>query len=129
LAAIRTFFFAYNNSEKIYSRKGPLGRFMSVATYGNEKAFREIDKGIQKGSTEKDVFKLADEAILAHFMPPSVLVNEKFDIVQFRGETELWLVPPPGKPSFNVFKMAREGLAFELRNILHLAQKNQADRA
>jgi len=119
-------FSAYNSGEKIYSRKGPPGRFMNVASYGTEKTFREIDKGVQKESVEKDVFKLADEAILAHFVPPSVLVNERFDIVQFRGATELWLVPPNGKPSFNVFKMAREGLAFELRNVLHLAQKNKS---
>jgi len=118
-------FTAYNNTDKIYLRKGPLGRFMNVASYGKERIFREIDKSIQKESSEKDVYKLTDETALANFMPPSVLVNEKFDIVQFRGATELWLVPPSGKPSFNLLKMAREGLAFELRNILHLAQKTK----
>jgi len=120
-------FSAYNTSEKIYARKGPPGgsRFISVASYDKEKTFRDIDKGVQKISAEKDIYKQADEVILAHFMPPSVLVNEKFDIVQFRGETELWLVPPNGKPSFNILKMAREGLAFELRNLLHLAQKTK----
>jgi len=120
-------FTAYNTTEKIYARKGPPGgnRFMSVASYGREKSFRDIDKGAQKVSVEKDIYKQADELILAHFMPASVLVNEKFDIVQFRGETELWLTPPKGKPSFNILKMAREGLAFELRNVLHLAQKTK----
>jgi two-component system CheB/CheR fusion protein len=122
-------FTSYNSAEKIYRRKGPIGRFMSVASSGRELSFREIDKNLQKESTNKDVFKIADEAMLANFMPPGVLVNEKFDIVQFRGSTETWLVPPAGKPSYNVIKMAREGLAFELRNILHLAKKtNQAAR-
>jgi two-component system CheB/CheR fusion protein len=122
-------FISYNSAEKIYRRKGPIGRFMSVASSGRELSFREIDKNLQKESTNKDVFKIADEAMLANFMPPGVLVNEKFDIVQFRGSTEIWLVPPSGKPSYNVIKMAREGLAFELRNILHLAKKtNQAAR-
>ena len=118
-------FTAINGPEKMYVRKGPLGRFMNVASDGRERTFREIDKNVQKESTNKDVFKVADEAILANFMPAAVLVNEKFDIVQFRGETELWLVPPTGRPSFNVLKMAREGLVFELRNILHLAQKTK----
>jgi len=118
-------FTAYNNSEKIYHRKGPLGRFMNVASYGKEKSFREIDRSVQKENSGKDIYKLADDAILANFMPPAVLVNEKFDIVQFRGSTELWLVPPSGKPSFNVIKMAREGLAFELRNVMHLVLKTK----
>ena len=112
----------YKNSEKIYSRKGPPGRFINVASRNTEQTFREIDKNTQKGSSY-DVFKIADDAMLANFMPAAVLVNEKFDIVQFRGSTETWLTPPDGRPSFNILKMAREGLSFELRNILHLAQK------
>lgn len=116
-------FTPYDGAEKIYQRKGPVGRFMTVSTPGNEKRFRELDNIVQKESSEKDIFKLADEAMLANFMPASVLVNEKFDVVQFRGVTETWLVPPSGKPSFNVLKMAREGLAFELRNVLHMAKK------
>lgn len=116
-------FTAYNSTEKIYVRKGPVGRFMAVSSAGREQSFREIDKGVQKESADKDVFKLADDVMLASFMPASVLVNDKFDIIQFRGATESWLIPPIGKPSFNLLKMAREGLSFELRNILHLAKK------
>jgi two-component system CheB/CheR fusion protein len=117
-------FSAYESGEKIYKRKGPIGRFMNVASTDREKSFTEVDKGFRKEETAKDVFKAADELVLLHFMPASVLVNEKFDIVQFRGATEMWLVPPPGKPSFNVLKMARDGLAFELRNLLHQAKKS-----
>jgi two-component system CheB/CheR fusion protein len=113
----------YKNAEKIYSRKGPLGRFTPVTSRDTEQSFREIDKSIQKEGAQKDIFKIADEVMLANFMPASVLVNEKFDVVQFRGPTENWLVPPSGKPSFNLLKMAREGLSFELRNILHAAKK------
>ncbi len=120
-------FTAYNSHEKIYIRKGPPGggRFMSMASNGKERTFREIDKNTQREGANKDVFKVADEAMLANFMPASVLVNEKFDVIQFRGVTETWLAPPSGRPSFNVLKMAREGLAFELRNILSTAQKTK----
>jgi two-component system CheB/CheR fusion protein len=116
-------FSPYNSTEKLYRRKGPLGRFMTVSSPGRERTFREIDRLVQKESAGNDVFKIADEAMLVNFMPASVLVNDKFDIVQFRGSTESWLTPPVGKPSFNVLKMAREGLGFELRNMLHLAKK------
>ncbi|MCW3120118.1 MAG: hypothetical protein JWM28_4200, partial [Chitinophagaceae bacterium] len=116
-------FTAYNSTEKIYRRKGPLGRFMAVSSPGREQTFREIDKSTQKESANPNIFKLADEAMLTNFMPAAVLINDKFDIVQFRGSTETWLVPPTGKPSFNILKMAREGLGFELRNLLHAAKK------
>jgi two-component system CheB/CheR fusion protein len=118
-------FTTYKNTDKIYQRKGPLGRFTTVTSHDTEQSFRELDKNIQKGSSDKDVFKIADEAMLTNFMPAAVLINDKFDIIQFRSLTETWLVPPTGKPSFNVIKMAREGLAFELRNLLHLAKKTK----
>jgi two-component system CheB/CheR fusion protein len=119
-------FAAYNNVEKIYLKKGSSARILNVASYGREQNFRNIDKSFQKESVEKDIHKMADEAILANFMPASVLVNEKFDIIQFRGTTETWLVPPAGKPTYNILKMAREGLSFELRNLLMLANKTNA---
>jgi signal transduction histidine kinase/ActR/RegA family two-component response regulator len=37
------------------------------------------------------------------------------EIVQFRGKTGLYLEAPPGSASFNLFKMAREGLGSALR--------------
>lgn len=116
-------FTPYNSTEKLYHRKGPLGRSMTVSSPGREQTFREIDKKVQKENTGYDIFKMADEAMLNNFMPAGILVNDKFDIVQFRGSTETWLTPPTGKPSFNVLRMAREGLGFELRNMLHLAKK------
>jgi two-component system CheB/CheR fusion protein len=118
-------FASFNSTEKIYRRKGLAsgGRFFTGGSPGREQTFRDIDKSTQKDGADKDIFKLADDLILANFMPPAVLVNEKFDIVQFRGSTETWLTPPTGKPSYHILKMAREGLAFELRNILHLAKK------
>ncbi|MGB4398913.1 MAG: CheR family methyltransferase [Daejeonella sp.] len=118
-------FAPYNSQEKIFKRKGGRGRFMPVTSQGGEQNFKDIDKSGQKESGTHDVFKLTDNIVIAT-APAGVLVGEQFDIVQFRGATETWLVPPPGKASLNVLKMAREGLAFELRNLLHLAKRSSA---
>jgi len=118
-------FSSYNNHEKIFSRKGERGRFMPVASVGNERSFKEADRGIQNDSGKQDVYKIAGETILSNYAPASVLVNESFDIIQFFGKTERWLTIAAGKASLNLLKMAREGLAFELRNLLHLAKKNR----
>ncbi len=117
-------FTPYEFGEKLYLKKGNVSRFMNVATQSREQSFRDTDKGVQKEATDRDIFKYADEAMIANFMPASVLVNDKFDIIQFRGATDMWLASPPGRPSFNVLKMARDGLAFELRNLLQMAKKN-----
>ena len=120
-----------NKREKIYIKKGPSGRFMNVATAGKEQLMMDADKTNYSVSkkNEPDVNKKVDEILLTKYTPAGVLVNDHLDIVQFRGATDLWLPPSPGKASFNLMKMAREGLSFELRNILHLAKtKNQHAR-
>src|SRR3984957_3884905 len=62
--------------------------------------------------------------MLTGYVPPGVIVNEEMDIVQFRGATGAWLEASTGKPSLNVLKMSRKGLAFELRNSLHKVSKS-----
>jgi two-component system CheB/CheR fusion protein len=54
-----------------------------------------------------------------------VVINEAMDIVHFRGNTSNYLQQTTGKPSHNLMKMAKDGLSFELRNILHKAKKEK----
>ncbi len=114
--------------EKLYARTGPAGRFMHVTSARREERYLRAEQtGQGEVRTAADIFKKADDAILQKYAAPGVLVNDQYDVVQFRGETESWIVPAAGKASFNLLRMAREGLAFELRNLLHLArQKNVA---
>ena len=54
-----------------------------------------------------------------------MVVNETMDIVHFRGNTAKYLEQAPGKPSHNLLMMAKNGLGFELRNILHKAKTDK----
>ncbi|MDQ6763390.1 MAG: PAS domain-containing protein, partial [Bacteroidota bacterium] len=105
--------------DKFYIRKQGAGKFMSVATERSEVAYS--DRNFRLANTEGkavDFQKGADDILLSK-SPPGVVVNDQFDIVQFRGLTGAFLEPLPGKPSLNVLKMAKEGLGFEIRNALH----------
>ena len=73
--------------------------------------------------TQQDFQKEADRILLGKYAPPGVLVDENFDILQFRGRTSLYLESPAGEPTTNVLKMAREGLFLELRSALNEAKK------
>ena len=61
-----------------------------------------------------DVHTLAEKIVLDHYAKPSVLINRQHEILHFIGQTEKYLSPPTGKASFNVLRMAREGLRFKL---------------
>jgi len=119
-------FSAYSPHEKIFRRNGARSRFMQVTSQGGEKNLMNIDKSTRLEGGKNDIFKLADQIVLAKYAPAGVLVNEHYDITQFRGVTDIWFAPAQGKATLNLFKMAREGLAFELRSLLHQAKKDNA---
>lgn len=117
-------FSPYKATDKLYRRKGPTGRYMDVASYARETMFRDINNDLRQDE-DKDIFKIAEEDILENLIPPCVLVNEKLDVIQFKGDTEHWLQLPKGKPSFNLLKIAREEIVHELHTLLLQAKKNR----
>lgn len=71
----------------------------------------------------KDMEKVVDNILLSKYTPASVLVNQDLEILQFRGAVSAFLEPAPGKASLNLLKMAKQGLAFELRSAVHKVNK------
>ena len=112
--------------EKIYSSKPVPGRFMHVATERKEEFFVTKDKTTTKQEGTQTDFRKSAEAIMISKSPASVVVNEAMDIVHIHGDITPFLLAPQGKPTYNLLKMAREGLSFELRNAIHKATKEQA---
>jgi two-component system, chemotaxis family, CheB/CheR fusion protein len=70
--------------------------------------------------------KEADRILLARYAPASVLINAEMDILQFRGSTGTYLEAPSGKATFNLLKMAREGLILPLRTAIQKAKKDDS---
>ncbi len=75
-------------------------------------------------SLENNAQREADRVALNRYAPAGVLVNVELQVLQFRGDTSPYLKPATGRASFNVLKMAREGLLLPLRAALNKA-KNQ----
>jgi two-component system CheB/CheR fusion protein len=73
-----------------------------------------------------DVAKHLDRMLLARYAPPGVLINEKMEVLQFRGQTGSFLQPAPGEPQNDIIKMARHGLLSTLRATIAEAQKSLA---
>jgi two-component system, chemotaxis family, CheB/CheR fusion protein len=68
----------------------------------------------------------ADRILLARYAPAGVIVDERDDIVEFRGETEPYLEHAGGRASLNLFRMARRGLLLEIRQVVQEARKKDA---
>lgn len=75
---------------------------------------------------ENDVQKQADRLILARYSPPGVIVDENYEIIQFRGRTGGFLEPPVGAATHNILKMAREGLLAVLKAAMEESMATQS---
>ena len=64
---------------------------------------------------------LADRLVLEHYALPTLLVNDKGDILYVSGRTGDYLEPAAGKANWNIFAMARESLRSELSGAFHKA--------
>src|SRR5262245_690162 len=73
--------------------------------------------------TPIDLQKEADRLVIGRYGPAGVLVNDAFEIIQFRGRTSPSLEAASGAASFNLLKMAREGLLVELRSAILKVKK------
>ena len=127
ISSVTNLFSADGKHDKIFSRKNVPGKFMPVTTQRAENNLQTVNVFPKQfeSSSRNDFQKMADDIILTKYSPPGVVVNEAMDIIHFRGSTANFLEQAQGKPSHNLFKMARQGLEFELRNILHKAKKEK----
>jgi two-component system CheB/CheR fusion protein len=108
-----------DRANKIYGKKSVASRapmYFPVEDYKNVPVEHRSDGA---SAMAADYQKEADRLLLGHYAPPGVLVNENFDILQFRGQTTRFLTQPPGEPSISLLKLAREGLFLELRSALN----------
>jgi two-component system, chemotaxis family, CheB/CheR fusion protein len=128
LGTFSEYFTPVDKKNKIYKKKESAAH---LVTY-----FGSVDYGIRRGTREgkagrepkpvSTIEKEADRMLMDRFVPASIVVNEQMEIVQFRGKTGPYLEPAAGQPTFNLSKMAREGLLVDLRAALTKVKKANA---
>jgi two-component system CheB/CheR fusion protein len=68
---------------------------------------------------------MAEQAFLNEYAPPGVLVNYRYDILYFHGDTGKFLTPPSGEPTLNILKMIRTDLRHRVSQMLHEVAKTK----
>ena len=124
-ASVPDLFSTVGKNNRLFVRKDVSGRFMHVASQRSEQNFIQAGGSARNEAPRADYNKTADDIVLSRYSPAGVTVNEALDIVHFRGSTGDFLEQLPGKPSHNLLKLAKPGLSFELRSLLHKARKEK----
>jgi two-component system, chemotaxis family, CheB/CheR fusion protein len=104
-------------------RGGPPEHSQTLRAPQPLQADQERTAGVVPG--ELNAQREADRVVVSQFAPPAVLINADLQILQFRGPTGAYLEPPTGKASFDLLKMARNGLMLPLRSAVNKAKKDK----
>ncbi|MCW5802862.1 MAG: PAS domain-containing protein [Deltaproteobacteria bacterium] len=62
-----------------------------------------------------NLLRESENELLERYVPPGVIVDERMEIVRFRGRTGAYLEVASGKPQYDLLRMARPGLIADLR--------------
>jgi two-component system, chemotaxis family, CheB/CheR fusion protein len=111
---------------KVYSKKAASYPHPDFSTRPNPPYHDRIDDEkilAARKIPEIDIEKEADKLLLSRYVPPSIVVSKDLQILRFHGATSRYLQPDSGKASLHLLKMVRNDLVFELRGLLHRAQK------
>ncbi len=129
VSAFPELFSTVDKTHKIYGKKAITSRLhydFAQSYYPRQSTLRASGDALKSQSEDKDDLDVqaeADRVVLREHAPVGVVINREMEVVQFRGHTGPYLTPPPGRPSVNVLKLARNGLAIELRALITAATK------
>lgn len=121
--------FSQNDKEfKIFTRKNNTPARIPLEMTMRKSKLETGEKGLVVKSTEilptATLDKLVDNWLLTYHVPACIVVDQDMEILQFRGETSIFLQHATGKASLNLVKMARPALLFDLRTVIHKARKS-----
>ncbi len=109
---------------RIYARSATASRLQfDFAPGGRAQVSGAISTGPRDPArATNDVQREVDRVVISKYSPPGVVIDERLRIVQYRGNTEMYLVAPPGAPTTDLLQMAREDLVPDLRAAVSTAK-------
>ncbi|HLX07665.1 MAG TPA: chemotaxis protein CheB [Thermoanaerobaculia bacterium] len=126
-AAAPSLFEVLDKGHKIYVRKPTTG--LPLLRFG---ARGRIRAGSRSAAVELPeptagrrpwAAREADRLLLAHYTPAGVIVDERLDILEFRGDTHPYLRHAQGDATLNLMKLVRKELYVELHQVIDEARK------
>lgn len=67
---------------------------------------------------ELELQRAADRIVLARFGPPGLIVDDRMNVLQSRGQTSQFLEITPGAVNWSLLRVLKEGLVTDVRNLV-----------
>lgn len=116
--------------DKIFRRREGSGAYMMPTAPPRQKSEQTQDlpvPGYAPASKPAHISSQIEKLLLDRFVPSTVVINERGDVVYIKGRTGKYLEPPAGQPNFNIYQMAREELEVHLTVAIREALSQNRD--
>ena len=118
-------FDALDKRHRIFRRQPtatrPMGLELTLPTF--EASHRSPGRlALVPEASPGDLEAEANRLALGHYAPPGVVVNERLEVLQFRGRTGEFLEHPSGQASLNLLGLVRPKLATAIRAVVQAAR-------
>jgi len=114
IGAFADLFSTVDKKWKVYRRKESTAAMRRLVEFSVPTTGATRTPPPAKELPELTVAQLAQKVLLEDYAPPSVIVDEKGNMLYIHGRTGKYLEPAPGEIRSNILDMAREGLKLEL---------------
>ena len=95
-------------------------RSFSVTHYSGGRRVA-TDKGDNNIWPEQELQRAADRIVLARYSPPGLIVDERLNVLQSRGQTAQFLNIAPGAVTWNLLRVLRDELANSVQEVVQNA--------
>jgi two-component system, chemotaxis family, CheB/CheR fusion protein len=70
---------------------------------------------------EQELQRAADRIVLARFGPPGLIIDDRMNVIQSRGQTSPFIEIPAGAVTWNLLRVLRESIAGQVRHAVQRA--------
>jgi two-component system, chemotaxis family, CheB/CheR fusion protein len=130
--AIREFnglFTLADRAAKFYAKTGSAGPIYFAAPRGADArasrpsypAAEPVASGDMQGWTELELQRAVDRLVLARFGPPGLVINDRLEVLQFRGHTGQLLDIAPGPANLQLLNILNDRIAPPVRDAVRRA--------
>lgn len=128
IMGFRETFASVDREHRIFTKTGESPSLSFPLSYAGHQPEGKLSEGrlVQRRRPALDAQRQADLLLQARYAPPGVIVNDRLEVIQFRGRTGLFLEQPPGLPQANLLRMAREDLAAHIHEVVERAKSQSA---
>jgi len=114
---------------KLFQRKegvSSLGKLLDFPFHiANQDKLSKTDVAVKSGQ-KNPLAEHFNKVLLDNHTPPSLLLNDKGEILYINGNTSRFIQLHPGEAVMNIHRMIREELKYVLGNAIHQAHSNRS---